>query len=72
MLFYSHVNEDNTIERQLLQNSGCRHAVAIAGSGERVIALMDHESCKKITAVDFNKDALFLLQLKYLHVFPNS
>jgi len=64
MLFYSHVNEDNTIERQLLQNSGCRHAVAIAGSGERVIALLDQECCNKITVVDSNKEAMFLLQLK--------
>lgn len=64
MLYYTHVNEDNRIERQLLQQHGCTTAVAVTGSGERVLALMDAESIKKIIAVDLNKEAIFLLQLK--------
>ena len=64
MIYYSHVNEDNRIERILLQQAGCKAAVAIGGSGERVLSLMDVASCKKITVVDSNEDAIYLLQLK--------
>lgn len=64
MLYYSHTNEDNRIEQQLLQSSACTTAIAIAGSGERVLALMGNTSCKKIMAVDINEEAIFLLQLK--------
>ena len=64
MIYYSHVNEDNRIERNLMQQAGCPVAVAIAGSGERVLSLMDIKSCKKIMVVDCNEHAIYLLQLK--------
>ena len=64
MLYYSHVNEDNSIERELLQSSGCTAVAAVAGSGERLIALLDYESCTHFHAIDTNEEALFLLQLK--------
>lgn len=64
MLYYSHTNEDNRIEQQLLQSSACTTAIVVAGSGERVLALMGNSYCKKIIAVDINEEAIFLLQLK--------
>lgn len=64
MIYYSHVNEDNRVERQLLETSGCTTVVAVAGSGERVLALLDKEDLEKFYAVDVNEEALFLLQLK--------
>lgn len=64
MIYYSHINEDNRVERQLLLSSGCTTVVAVAGSGERVLALLDNEACKKFYVVDVNEEALFLLQLK--------
>ena len=66
MIYYSHVNEDNRIEKELLETAGCKVAVAVAGSGERVIALMSAESCKEIHALDVNEEALFLLELKLI------
>lgn len=64
MIYYSHVNEDNRVELKLLEKNACSVVVALAGSGERVIALMGNDSCKEIHAVDKNLEALFLLQLK--------
>ena len=64
MIYYSHVNEDSRVERKLLQSSGCSTVVAIAGSGERVIALMDYAVCNHFYVVDVNADALHLLALK--------
>ena len=64
MLYYSHVNEDNRIEKDLLSTSGCTTAVVVAGSGERVIALLNDNHCKEFHVVDVNEEALFLLQLK--------
>ena len=64
MLYYSHVNEDNKVERELLGSSTCTTVVAVAGSGERVLALMDKNTCKEFYVVDVNDEALFLLQLK--------
>lgn len=64
MIYYSHVNEDSRVERDLLRQSGCRTVVAVAGSGERLLALMDGEACREFHAVDLNEEALFLLQLK--------
>lgn len=66
MIDYSHVNEDNRIERDLLINSKCKTVVAVCGSGERVVALMDPDNCKKILVVDSNSHAIFLLQLKII------
>jgi S-adenosylmethionine:diacylglycerol 3-amino-3-carboxypropyl transferase len=71
MLYYSHINEDNRIERQLLQSFKCTTAVVVAGSGERVLALMDCVTCKRFAVVDINEEALFLLQLK-LAVLVNA
>lgn len=64
MLYYSHVNEDSCIERQLLQQENYPTVIAIAGSGERVLALLDNPHIKKMIVVDSNIEALFLLQLK--------
>ena len=64
MLYYAHVNEDNSVERTLLQRSDSKIAIAVAGSGERVLALMDHPSLERVVAIDINPQALFLLQLK--------
>ncbi|MBK9571078.1 MAG: DUF3419 family protein [Chitinophagaceae bacterium] len=64
MLYYSHTNEDNRLEKELLQSSACDTAIVIVGSGERVLALMNNKACKKVLAVDINKEAIFLLQLK--------
>ncbi|WP_348812548.1 DUF3419 family protein [Flavobacterium maritimum] len=64
MIYYSHVNEDNSIERQLLQQENYPTVIAIAGSGERVLALLDNVFVKKMIIVDSNIEAIFLLQLK--------
>lgn len=64
MLYYSHVNEDNRVEKNLLLATGCTTIVAVAGSGERVIALLDDDRCTHVHVVDVNEEALFLLQLK--------
>ena len=64
MIYYSHINEDNRIERTILQQAGCASAVAICGSGERVISLMDVPQLKKLVVVDSNEEALYLLRLK--------
>ncbi|HSU51901.1 MAG TPA: DUF3419 family protein [Segetibacter sp.] len=71
MLYYSHINEDNSIERTLLHTSKYPTAVVVAGSGERVIALMDCVTCKRFAVIDINEEALFLLQLK-LTVLANA
>jgi S-adenosylmethionine:diacylglycerol 3-amino-3-carboxypropyl transferase len=64
MIYYSHINEDNRIERKLLQYSGCDTAVAICGSGERILALLDNKELNNIHIVDVNEHAIFLFQLK--------
>src|SRR5829696_3313570 len=64
MIYYSHINEDNRIERALLQQGSFPTAVVICGSGERVLSLMDNKVCKQIHVVDHNTEAIFLLQLK--------
>lgn len=64
MIYYSHVNEDNRVERELFLGSEADLLVAVAGSGERVIALLDNDRCNQFHVVDVNKEALFLLQLK--------
>ena len=73
MLYYSHVNEDNRVERNILRETSCQTVVAVAGSGERVLSLMDEESCYDFHVVDVNPEALYLLELKlkaleYLYV----
>jgi len=64
MIYYSHINEDNRIERELMMGYDFNTIVAVAGSGERVLALMDNPSIGNIVAVDLNIEALYLLQLK--------
>ena len=64
MLYYTHVNEDSRLERKLLWATDSNTVVAVAGSGERVLALLDNESVKQVHIVDVNEEALFLLQLK--------
>ena len=59
MIYYSHVNEDSRVERELLQSSNCPSVLAVAGSGERVLALMDITCCKKLHVVDVNEEAIF-------------
>ena len=64
MIYYSHVNEDNRVERQLLQESMCDTVVGVAGSGERILALMDNVQSTEFHVVDVNEEALFLVELK--------
>ena len=64
MIYYSHINEDNRVERDLLQQGCFPTVVAICGSGERILSLMDNKECKQFYVVDHNAEALFLLQLK--------
>jgi len=63
-LFYTHVNEDNRVEKALLAETSCKTLVAVTGSGERVIALLDKKGLQTVHAVDVNAAALFLLELK--------
>lgn len=64
MIWYSHVNEDNEVERTTLNNSST--LVCIAGSGERLISLLDNTNLKKVYAIDTNIEALYLLKLKLI------
>lgn len=64
MLYYSHVNEDSRVERNLLRAANSNTIVVVAGSGERVLALLDNESAGQVHVVDVNEDALFLTELK--------
>lgn len=64
MLYYSHVNEDSRVERKLLRATDSNTIVVVAGSGERVLALLDDEAVRQVHVVDVNEEALFLLQLK--------
>ena len=64
MIYYSHINEDNLAERTVMNAKYYDSLVAIAGSGERIIALMDHPTLQNIDIIDNNKDALFLTELK--------
>lgn len=66
MLYYSHINEDSRPERDLLHQYPYRTVVGIAGSGERLIALMDQSAARRVYAIDNNEEALFLLELKLL------
>lgn len=64
MLFYSHINEDNNVERQLCHRIKPGTLVCITGSGERLISLLDTPGLEKVFAVDVNPEAQFLLELK--------
>ena len=66
MLFYSHVNEDCLAERSVLQKADYECIACIAGSGERVISLLDQETVKEVVIIDSNPIALFLTELKII------
>lgn len=64
MIWYSHVNEDSAPERLALAACGARTAVVVAGSGERLIALLDAPHLDRVVVVDSNPHALRLAQAK--------
>ncbi len=63
MIWYSHINEDSSIERELLSQGDYKTVACVCGSGERFIALLDHPA-KDFYAIDINPEALMLLELK--------
>ena len=64
MIWYSHVNEDNRAERELLLQGEYEQVICITGSGERALALMDADSLRAFHAIDVNAEANCLLELK--------
>ena len=64
MIYYSHVNEDSTPEQVAMSKRSYDRLVCIAGSGERVIALMDKSNLSRVMVIDSNSEALFLTELK--------
>ncbi len=64
MIFYSHINEDNSVEQAIMDRQQFDTLVAVCGSGERVISLLSHKDLKKVYVVDNNIEALHLLELK--------
>jgi S-adenosylmethionine:diacylglycerol 3-amino-3-carboxypropyl transferase len=72
LIYYSHINEDNSVERNLMNTGSYEELFCVAGSGERVISLLDHPTLKCIHVVDNNKNALYLTQLKLtvLEAYP--
>lgn len=64
MIWYSHFNEDSTPERELLSTWTGETLVAVAGSGERLIALLDAPQIHEVIVVDYNPHALQLAKAK--------
>lgn len=64
MLYYSHINEDNLVEHQCLHEGLYESLFCIAGSAERLIALLDKPTLKNVFVIDLNSDALYLSELK--------
>lgn len=64
MIYYSHVNEDNGVERKALFARPAKTLYTIAGSGDRVIALLDCPTLEAAHLIDNNWDALYLCELK--------
>lgn len=64
MIWYSHVNEDNRAERDLLLQGQYDQVICVTGSGERALALMDAGSVRAFHAIDINPEANYLLELK--------
>jgi S-adenosylmethionine:diacylglycerol 3-amino-3-carboxypropyl transferase len=62
MIWYSHVNEDSSPE--IIYSKGHSSIIAVIGSGERLIALLNNTDLKDVFAVDTNADAIELLKLK--------
>lgn len=63
MIWYSHINEDSSVERKQLTGEHYKTICCVSGSGERMIALLDHPA-DTFYAIDVNLEALLLLQLK--------
>lgn len=64
MIWYSAINEDSEPEYKRLNAWSGRTLVAIAGSGERVIGLLDVESLDTVIIIDNEADALSLTRAK--------
>lgn len=64
MIYYSHVNEDNLLEKTRMDHRNFETLYIVAGSGERVLSLLGHTSLRKVKMIDINQEALFLLELK--------
>jgi S-adenosylmethionine-diacylglycerol 3-amino-3-carboxypropyl transferase len=64
MIFYAHVNEDNLAERNAMFRKPVNSLCVIAGSGERVLALLDHPNLEHVHLIDNNHEALLLCELK--------
>ena len=64
MIYYSHVNEDNNIERNICFQNKPSTIFCITGSGERLISLLDAPQLKMVLAIDNNQEAQYLLELK--------
>ncbi|TWO33265.1 DUF3419 family protein [Seonamhaeicola sediminis] len=62
MIWYSHVNEDSLPE--IVCSTGYNSVIAVAGSGERLIALLDNANLEQLFVVDTNMSAIELLKLK--------
>ena len=54
MIWYSHVNEDNRVERGLLLQGEYDQVICVTGSGERALALMDAGKLQLFHAIDIN------------------
>lgn len=64
MVYYSHVNEDNVPEREAVLQQQPDTLVGITGSGERLLALLDAPSLRRVIAVDTNSEAQHLFAIK--------
>jgi len=64
LIYYSHVNEDNKVEKDIMNNGVYKELFCVAGSGERLIALLNHNNLQYVRIIDNNQDALFLTELK--------
>jgi len=67
MIYYSHVNEDNRAEREIILQNNLENCVVVSGSGERAIGLLGHH-IKNCFALDVNLEAQYLLELKILAI----
>jgi len=64
MIYYSHVNDDNSAERLYYQNHPASNLITIAGSGECIMAMVGFDHLDVIKAVDNIFEALYLPALK--------
>lgn len=64
MIWYSHVNEDNRVERGLLLQGEYDQVICVTGSGERALSLMDAGKLRLFHAIDINPEANYLLEFK--------